>query len=212
MTGGVRPAGPLFSNCFGLPAVKNISLLYCCQYSGWRCVFVQLLSHVQRFFANPWTAAHQASLSFTVPWNLLKLMSTELVMPSNRLVLCRPLLLLTSVFPSSGSFPMSRLFTSGDQSIGASTSASALPVNIQEWFPLGLTEQYTAFDRDTQHGHLNTSLLGQWGLCTSTGASVHASSTDIGLTEWICSEVTVSSSSLLGGYSVEQLEFEKFIL
>ena len=131
MTGGVRPAGPLFSNCFGLPAVKNISLLYCCQYSGWRCVFVQLLSHVQRFFANPWTAARQASLSFTVSQSLLKLMSIELVMLSTHLILCCPLLLLPSIFAASGSFPMSRLFTSGDQSIGASATISVLPVNIQ---------------------------------------------------------------------------------
>ena len=53
------------------------------------------------------------------------------------LILCRPLLLLLSVFP--GSFPMSQLFASGHQSIGASAPASALPVNIQGWFPLGLT-------------------------------------------------------------------------
>ena len=48
----------------------------------------------------PWTAAHQASLSFTISWNLLKLMSVELVMPSNPLILCCPLLLLPSIFPS----------------------------------------------------------------------------------------------------------------
>ena len=48
----------------------------------------------------PWTAAHQASLSFTISWSLLKLMSVELVMPSNPLILCCPLLLLPSIFPS----------------------------------------------------------------------------------------------------------------
>ena len=48
----------------------------------------------------PWTAAHQASLSFTISWSLLKLMSIELVMPSNHLVLCCPFLLLPSIFPS----------------------------------------------------------------------------------------------------------------
>ena len=51
-------------------------------------------------FATPWTATHQASLSFTVSWSLLKLMSTESVMPSNHLILCHPLLLLPSVFPT----------------------------------------------------------------------------------------------------------------
>ena len=60
---------------------------------------MQLLSHVQ-LFVTPWTAAHQASLSITNAWSLLKLMSIESVMPSNHLILCCPLLLLPSIFPS----------------------------------------------------------------------------------------------------------------
>jgi len=60
---------------------------------------VQSLSHVQ-LFATPWTAAHQASLSITNSQSLLKLMSIESVMPSNHLILCHPLLLLPSIFPS----------------------------------------------------------------------------------------------------------------
>ena len=64
---------------------------------------VQLLSCVQ-LFTNPWTAARQASLSFTNSQSLLKLMSIELVMPSNHLILCRPLL-LPSIFPSFRIFP-----------------------------------------------------------------------------------------------------------
>ena len=62
-------------------------------------VVFQSLSRV-RLFATPWTAAHQASLSFTVSQSLLKLLSSESVMPSNHLILCRPLLLLPSIFPS----------------------------------------------------------------------------------------------------------------
>ena len=62
-------------------------------------VVVQLPSYVQ-LFATPWTAACKASLSFTIFQSLLKLMSSESVMPSNHLLLCRPLLLLPSVFPS----------------------------------------------------------------------------------------------------------------
>ena len=62
-------------------------------------VVVQLLSHVQ-LFVTPWTAALQASLSITDSWSLLKLMSTELVMPSNHLILCYLLLLLPSIFLS----------------------------------------------------------------------------------------------------------------
>ena len=60
---------------------------------------VQLLSCVQ-LFATPWTAACQASLSFTISWSLLKLMCIKSVMPSNHLIFCRPLLLLPSIFPS----------------------------------------------------------------------------------------------------------------
>ena len=66
-------------------------------------VVVQLLSRVQ-LFATPWTEAHQASLSFTISQSLLKLMSIELVMPSDHLILCHPLLLLPSLFPSIGIF------------------------------------------------------------------------------------------------------------
>ena len=101
-------------------------------------VSVQALSHVQ-LFVTPRTVAHQASLSITNAWSLLKLMSIKSVMPSNHLILCCPLLLPPSIFPASGSFQMSQFFTSGGQSIGVSASASVLPMNIQNWFPLGLT-------------------------------------------------------------------------
>ena len=99
---------------------------------------LQLLSHVQ-LFATPWTAACQASLSIANSRSLLKLMSIESVMPSNHLILCCPLLLLTLTFSASGSFPMSQFFTSGSQSIGITASASILPMNIQDSFPLGWT-------------------------------------------------------------------------
>ena len=97
--------------------------------------------HVQRImsdFANPWTTAHQASLSFTVPQSLLKFKSTELVMPSNHLILCHSLPLLSSVFPSIRVFFSESAFVSGGQRIEA--SASVLLMNIQGWFPLGLTD------------------------------------------------------------------------
>ena len=87
---------------------------------------VQSLTSVQ-LFATLWTAVCQASLSFTISQSLLKLISIELVMPSNHFVLCHPL----QSFPASGSFPMSQLFTSGGQTIGASASASALLMNSQ---------------------------------------------------------------------------------
>ena len=92
--------------------------------------FVQLLSHVQ-LFKTPWTAAHQASLSFTNSRSLLKLMSSESVMPSNHLIFCRPLSSCPQSFAASVSFPMSLFFTPGGQSIGASASASVISMNIQ---------------------------------------------------------------------------------
>ena len=86
----------------------------------------------------PWTAAHQASLSFTNFQSLLKLMSIELVMPSNHLILCHPLLFPPLIYPSIRIFS-NELFASGGQSVGVSASASVLPMNIQDWFPLGWT-------------------------------------------------------------------------
>ena len=88
-------------------------------------VVIQSLTRVW-LFVTPWITALQASLSFPISWSLLKLMSIESMMPSSHLILCHPLLLFLSVFPSID-----------DQSIGA--SASVLLMNIQGWFPLRLT-------------------------------------------------------------------------
>ena len=105
----------------------------------WLIISVQLLSHVQ-LFEPPWTAACQASLSITNSQSLFKPMSIELVMPSNHLILClSPFSSHLHSFPASGSFQISQFFASGGQSIGVSTSASVLPMNIQDWFPLGWT-------------------------------------------------------------------------
>ena len=77
---------------------------YIAKYSPPNFSSVQSLGRVQ-LFATPWTAAHQAFLSITNSWSLLKLTPIELVMPSNHLILCRPLLLLPSIFPSIRVFP-----------------------------------------------------------------------------------------------------------
>ena len=87
------------------------------------------------FFTTPWTAARQASLSITNYQSLLKLMSIESMIYHPAI----PFSSCLQSFPASGSFPRSPFFTSGGQSIGASASASVLPMNIQDWFPLGLT-------------------------------------------------------------------------
>ena len=99
---------------------------------------VQSLSHV-RLFATPWAAARQTSLSFTISWNLLKLMSLELVIPSNHLILWHPLFLLPSIFPS--------IRVSSNKSVLHirwpkywSFSFSISPSNeYLSWFPLGWT-------------------------------------------------------------------------
>ena len=98
----------------------------------------QLLSHVW-LFATPWTVARQASQSITKSQSLLKLMSIEMVTPSNWFILCFPFLLLPQSFLASRSFQMSQFFPSGGQIIGISASASVLPKNIQDWFPLRWT-------------------------------------------------------------------------
>ena len=110
---------------------------------------VQSLSHAW-LFVTPWTGARQASLSITNSWTLLKLISIESVMPSNHLILCHPLLLHLQSFPGSGSLQMSQFFTSGGQSIGVTASVSVLPMNIQDWFPLGWTGWISWRPRDSQ--------------------------------------------------------------
>ena len=92
---------------------------------------VQSLSRVL-LFVTPWTAARQASLSITNSWNLFKLMFIELVMPSNHLIVCRPLLLLPFIFPSIRVFSNESALRIRGQSIGVSASASLLPVNTQD--------------------------------------------------------------------------------
>ena len=99
---------------------------------------VQLLSCV-RLFATPWTAACQASLSITNSWSLFKLMSIELVMPSNHLILCHPLLLRPSVFPSIKVSSKESVLCIRWPKYWSSASASVLPMNTQGWFPLGWT-------------------------------------------------------------------------
>ena len=105
-------------------------------------IVVQSLSCVQ-LFVTPWTTAFQASLS-TIFWSLLKLMPFESVMLFNRHILYRPLLppsAFVSIFFKVffRSFPRSQLFASGGQSTGVSPSTSVLPMNNQDWFPLGWT-------------------------------------------------------------------------
>ena len=107
----------------------------------WRVVqfsSVQSLSRV-RIFVTSWTAAHQASPSITNSRSLPKPTSIESVMPSTHLILCPPLLLLPSTFPSIRVFSNESVLCISGQSIGVSASASVLPINTQDWSPLGWT-------------------------------------------------------------------------
>ena len=99
---------------------------------------VPSLSHVQ-LFATPWTTACQAALSITNSWSLLKFMSIESVVPSNHLILCRPLLLQPSIFPSIRIFSNESVFYIRWPKYWVSASASVLPMNTQDWSPLGWT-------------------------------------------------------------------------
>ena len=96
----------------------------------------QSLSRV-RLFATPWTAARRASLSITNSRSLPKLMSIESVMHPTISSSVVPFSSCLQSFPASGFFQMSQLFASGGQSIGVSASTSVLPMNTQDWSPLG---------------------------------------------------------------------------
>ena len=132
-------------------------------------VIVQSLSRV-RLFVTPWTTAYQASLSFTICWSLLKLMSIEPVMPSNRFILCCPLLLPPSIFPASGSFPVSQFFISSGQNIGVSASTSVLPMNIQDWSPLGWTGCITLQSKRLSRVFSNTTVQNHQFFATQTSS------------------------------------------
>ena len=102
-------------------------------------IYFCLVAKLCPTFANQWTAAHQALPSSTISQSLLKFISIELVMPSNHLIFCHPILLLPSIFPSIRVFSRVSFFSLGGQSIRASASATVLPMNIQDGFPLGGT-------------------------------------------------------------------------
>ena len=110
---------------------------------------VQSLSHVG-LFATPWTAACQASLSFTISMSLLKFMSIDWWCHPTISSSVVPFSFCLQSFPASGSFSVSQFFPSCDQSIGVSASASVLPMNIQDWFPLRLTDLISCSPRDSQ--------------------------------------------------------------
>ena len=126
-------------------------------------VVVEFLSHV-RLFVTPLTAAHQTPLSFTISWSLLKLMSIKSVMPSNHLNLCRPLFLLSSVFPSIRVFSNESVlqirwpkYWSLSFSISPSTEYPGLISFRVDWFDLLAVQM--VLKSLVQHHHSKVSIL-----------------------------------------------------
>ena len=111
---------------------------------------VQSLS--RSFFATPWTAALQASLSITNSQSWLKLMSIESVMPSNHFILCCSLL-LPSVFPSIRVFSNESVLHIRWPKYWSSALTSVLPMNIQDWFPLGWTDWISLQSKELSRHH-----------------------------------------------------------
>ena len=134
-----RPYSPVYI-CQPFPAVSKVGILHLYHILTWSVQFssVQSLSPVWAF-VTPWTAAQQDSLSITNSQSLLKLMSIESVMPYNYLILSCSLLLLPSIFPNIRVFSKESVLPIRWPSIGVSASASVLPMNILDWFPLGWT-------------------------------------------------------------------------
>ena len=120
------------------------------------------VAELYHLFVTPWTAAHQSPLSSTISQSLIKFVSFESVMPSNHLILCCPLLFCHQSFPTSGSFPMSRLFAWGGPSTGASASASVPPVNIQGWFSLGMTDLISLLSKGLARVLCSTTIQKHW--------------------------------------------------
>ena len=116
---------------------------------------VQLLSRVQ-LFATLWTAARQASLSIANSRSLLKLMSLSRWCYPTISSSVVPFSSCFQSFQASGSLPMSSFFPSGSQSIGVSASASVLPMNIQDWFPLGQTSWISLLSKGLSRVFSNT--------------------------------------------------------
>ena len=123
------------------------------------CTSVQFSRSVVSNSLRPHELQHgQASLSITNSQSPPKPMSIELVMPSNHLFSVVPFSSCPQSFPASGSFQMSQLFASGGQSIGVSASTSVLPMNTQDWSPLGWTGWISLQSKEFSRVFSNTTI------------------------------------------------------
>ena len=149
----------------GVVFIKNVNDM---RFSAYQIHLENIVQFSHSVASNtlPWTTACQASLSITSCWSLPKPMSIELVMPSNHLILCCPLLLPPSIFSTSGSFPVSQFFESGGQSIGVSASASVIPMNTQDWSRLGWTGWISLQSKGLSRVFSNTTVQKHQFFCT----------------------------------------------
>ena len=145
---------------------------------------VHSLSHVW-LFATPWITARQASLSITDSWSLLKLMPIESVMPSSHLILCRPLLLLPPIPPSIRVFSNESTLHMRWPKYRVSASASVLPMNTQDWSPLGWTG---------------------WISLQSKGLSRVFSNTTVQKHQFYCAQLSSQSDSHIHTWPLEKLQ------
>ena len=141
---------------------------------------VQSLSRV-RLFATPWTAARQASLSITNSRSLLKLMSIESVMTSNHLILCHPLLLLPSIFPSIRVFSNELVLRIKWPKYWSYSFSITPSNNIQDWFPLGLIGWTSLQSKGLSRLYSNTTVQKHqfFGTQLSFSRSTHVAVNDI---------------------------------
>ena len=131
----------------GAGCIRGFVWINIVEMPGKACVGLQCLGLKRLLFSGsvvwlftvPWTVACQASLSFTISQSLLIFMSIESEMLSKHLILCHPLLILPSVFPSAMAFSNQLALHIRRPNYWYSASASVLPVNIQGWFPFGGT-------------------------------------------------------------------------
>ena len=127
--------------------------------SGERDSVSQFSRSAARLFVTPWNAACQASLSITNSQSLLKLTFIRSVMPSKHLILCHPLPLLLSIFPSIRVFSNESVLYVRRPKYCASASASVLPMNFQDWFPLWLTGWISLPSKGLSRAFSNTTVL-----------------------------------------------------
>ena len=120
-------------------------------------VSVQLLSHVQ-LFVTPWTAARQASLSFTISWRLFNSCPLSWWCYLSTFSSVVPFSSCPQPLPASESFPMSQLFTGGGQSTGVSAWTSVLPMYTQDWSPLGWTGWISLLSKGLSRVFSNTTV------------------------------------------------------